>query len=72
MNESRETSKPREAILYISIAILLIIASLEGGWILGKWEDLDRDGKIAKQNTQIEILKDDMKAVKVKLKIKGD
>ena len=66
----KKMSKLREAILYISIAILLTIASFQGGFILGRWEDLDRDGKLSKHNTQIEVLKGEMREVKERLKIK--
>jgi len=63
-------SKLREAILYISIAILLIIASFEGGWILAKHEDLDRDGIISKHETKIKVLESEVDLIKDKLKIK--
>ena len=63
-------SKLREVILYISIAILIAIASFEGGFLLGRWEDLDRDSKLSEHNTRIEVLKGEMKEVKERLKIK--
>jgi len=60
----------REAILYIIIATLIATAGFQGGYILGKWQDFDRDGKIAKHETQIGILKSDMTLVKEKLRMK--
>ena len=63
-------SKLREAILYIAIAVLIAIAGFQGGYILGKWQDFDRDGKISKHETQIGILRGDMTLVKEKLRMK--
>lgn len=42
------------------IAILLTIASFEAGYILGKWQDFDRDGKLAKHETKIKILESEI------------
>jgi len=59
----------RELILWICITILFGVACFEGGFILGKWEDLDRDAKLAKQETKIAILQSDVKIIKERLRM---
>jgi hypothetical protein len=56
--------------LYILIGILLLIVGLQGGFILGKWEKFDRDGKIAEQETKIKVLESEMRGVKERVRMK--
>lgn len=53
----------------ILLGILLVLVSIQLGFILGKWEYTDRDGKLAKHETQIEVLKSDIKVIKEKFRI---
>ena len=55
--------------LIIYIIILVAIAFLEAGFILGRWEFTDRDGKLSKHETQIEMQRIEIKSIKEKLRM---
>ncbi len=55
--------------LIICIVLLVAIAFLEAGFILGRWEFTDRDLRLSKHETQIEMQRIEIKVIKEKLKM---
>ena len=65
----RGGSKMNLTRLIICVMILVAIAFLEAGFILGRWEFTDRDGRLSKHETQIEMQRIEIKAIKEKLRM---
>lgn len=61
--------KMRETLLWIALIILFGIATGEFGFICGKYEKLDHEGRLLQHETKIQVLQSDMRLVKEKVRI---
>lgn len=59
----------RDFIFWICIVVLFGVAAFEGGYIVAKLEKFDHDGRLVQHETQIQVLKSDVRVIKEKVRI---